>query len=81
MSKPLENKLALVTGSSRGIGAAVAGRLASEGASVIVNYASSAERAHDVVKEIRSAGGGAEAVGASASGADPQETWPSAPVS
>ena len=64
MSKVLENKLALVTGSSRGIGAAVAIRLAREGASVIVNYASSAERAEAVVKEIRSAGGEAEAVGA-----------------
>jgi 3-oxoacyl-[acyl-carrier protein] reductase len=62
--KPLENKLALVTGSSRGIGAAVAVRLAREGASVIVNYASSAQRAEEVVQEIRSAGGEAEAVGA-----------------
>jgi 3-oxoacyl-[acyl-carrier protein] reductase len=64
MSKPLENKLALVTGSSRGIGAAVAARLAEDGASVIVNYASSAERAETVVRDIRSAGGEAEAVGA-----------------
>jgi 3-oxoacyl-[acyl-carrier protein] reductase len=62
MSKPLENKLALVTGSSRGIGAAVAVRLAKEGASVIVNYASSAQRAEEVVEAIRSAGGEAEAV-------------------
>jgi NAD(P)-dependent dehydrogenase (short-subunit alcohol dehydrogenase family) len=45
MSKPLENKLALVTGSSRGIGAAIAIRLAAEGASVIVNYAASPARA------------------------------------
>ena len=37
MSKPLENKLALVTGSSRGIGAAIAVLLAAEGAHVIVN--------------------------------------------
>jgi 3-oxoacyl-[acyl-carrier protein] reductase len=64
MSKPLENKLALVTGSSRGIGAAIAVRLAGEGASVIVNYAASPDRAEKVVKEIRDAGGKAEAVGA-----------------
>jgi NAD(P)-dependent dehydrogenase (short-subunit alcohol dehydrogenase family) len=64
MSKPLKNKLALVTGSSRGIGAAIAIRLAAEGASVILNYAASPERAEKVVKEIRNAGGKAEAVGA-----------------
>ncbi len=64
MSEPLENKLALVTGSSRGIGAAIAIRLAAEGASVIVNYAASPARADKVVKEIRDAGGKAEAVGA-----------------
>jgi 3-oxoacyl-[acyl-carrier protein] reductase len=62
MSKPLENKLSLVTGSSRGIGAAIAIRLAAEGASVIVNYAASPARAEAVVSEIRKAGGYAEAV-------------------
>jgi 3-oxoacyl-[acyl-carrier protein] reductase len=62
MSKPLENKLALVTGSSRGIGAATAIRLATEGASVIVNYAASSARAEAVVAEITKAGGNAEAV-------------------
>ena len=62
MSKPLENKLALVTGSSRGIGAAIAIRLAAEGASVIVNYAASPARAEAVVSEIRKAGGYAEPV-------------------
>jgi 3-oxoacyl-[acyl-carrier protein] reductase len=62
MSKPLENKLAFVTGSSRGIGAAIAIRLAAEGASVIVNYAASPARAEAVVSEIRKAGGYAEAV-------------------
>jgi 3-oxoacyl-[acyl-carrier protein] reductase len=67
MSKPLANKLALVTGSSRGIGAAVAARLAADGASVIVHYANSAGRAEDVVKEIRAAGGEAEAVAANLS--------------
>ena len=64
MAKPLENKLALVTGSSRGIGAAIAIRLAAEGASVIVNYAASPTRAEAVVNEIQKVGGQAEAVGA-----------------
>jgi 3-oxoacyl-[acyl-carrier protein] reductase len=68
MSKLLENKLALVTGSSRGIGAAVALRLARDGASVIVNYAASAGRAAEVVDTIRKAGGEAEAVGADLAG-------------
>jgi 3-oxoacyl-[acyl-carrier protein] reductase len=62
MSKPLKNKLALVTGSSRGIGAAIAIRLAAEGASVIVNYAASPKRAEEVVAQIKKEGGEAEAV-------------------
>jgi 3-oxoacyl-[acyl-carrier protein] reductase len=62
MSKPFENKLALVTGSSRGIGAAIAVRLAAEGAYVIINYAASPGRAEQVVAEITKAGGHAEAV-------------------
>jgi len=64
MTQALKGKLALVTGASRGIGAAIAARLARDGASVIVHYASSAERAQAVVNEIRDAGGEAEAVGA-----------------
>jgi 3-oxoacyl-[acyl-carrier protein] reductase len=70
MSKSLENKIALVTGSSRGIGAAVAARLAKEGAAVIVNYATSADHADTVVRTIRDAGGEAEAVGSDLSSLD-----------
>ena len=70
MAKPLEHKLALVTGSSRGIGAAIAIRLAAEGASVIVNYSASPARAEAVVNEIEKAGGQAEAVGADLSSID-----------
>jgi 3-oxoacyl-[acyl-carrier protein] reductase len=72
MSKPLDNKLALVTGSSRGIGAATAIRLAAEGASVIVNYANSADHAKTVVDTIKKAGGQAEAVRADLS--KPEDT-------
>jgi 3-oxoacyl-[acyl-carrier protein] reductase len=74
MSKSLENKLALVTGSSRGIGAAIAIRLAAEGASVIVNYAASPARAEAVVAEIAKAGGQAESVGADLSSVDGTKT-------
>jgi len=52
----LTGKTALVTGASRGIGAAIAVRLGQEGARVIVNYAASRERAEQVAAEIRSAG-------------------------
>ena len=74
MSKSLENKLALVTGSSRGIGAAIAVRLAAEGAYVIVNYAASPGRAQQVVAEITKAGGHAEAVGSDLSATDGPKT-------
>ena len=57
LSKSLEGQTALVTGSSRGIGKAIAMCLAKEGAEVIVNYSSSFERANEVVSEINSLGG------------------------
>jgi 3-oxoacyl-[acyl-carrier protein] reductase len=55
-------KSVIVTGSSRGIGRAVAGRLASDGFAVVVNYAGSATKAEEVVTEIKSAGGQAIAM-------------------
>lgn len=70
MAKSLEGKLALVTGASRGIGAATAKKLAAEGAAVLVHYASSPDKANAVVEEIRAAGGQAEALGADLMAAD-----------
>jgi 3-oxoacyl-[acyl-carrier protein] reductase len=61
MSK-LKDKVAIVTGASKGIGASIAKHLADEGAAVVVNYASSKEGADRVVAEITSNGGKAIAV-------------------
>lgn len=58
----LKDKVAIVTGASKGIGAAIAKHLAQEGASVVVNYSSSKEGADKVVAEITSKGGKAVAV-------------------
>lgn len=59
----LTDKVALVTGASRGIGRAIALALAKQGAAVLVNYNGSRERALEVVAEIEQNGGQAEAVG------------------
>ena len=58
----LEEKVAVVTGASRGIGRAVALRLAKEHASVVINYNGSKEKAEEVVREIEEAGGTACAI-------------------
>ena len=64
MSKPLTNKIALVTGGSRGIGRAIATTLAADGAVVAVHYGKSKAGADEVVAAITAGGGDAFAVGA-----------------
>jgi 3-oxoacyl-[acyl-carrier protein] reductase len=58
----LKNKVAIITGASKGIGASIAKHFAEEGAKVVVNYASSKEGADKVVKAITDNGGRAIAV-------------------
>lgn len=72
--KNLEGKVALVTGASKGIGAAIAVELATRGAAVAVNYSGSKEGADKVVAEIKKAGGKAVAVQANV--ANPETIGP-----
>lgn len=71
MSKPLEGKVALITGGSRGIGAASARALAADGANVAISYTNSVEKAEAVVAELQ--GLGVEAVAFQADQADPAQ--------
>jgi len=69
MQRKLEGKIALITGGSRGIGAAIAKRLAADGANVAITYTKGADAAASVVKEIERAGRKAIAIQADATDA------------
>lgn len=71
----LAGKVALITGSGRGIGKGMALELASRGASVVINYAKSADKAQEVVQEILKLGTGAKAIALQADVSKPEEIF------
>lgn len=70
MSKRLENKTAVITGAGRGLGRAIALKLAEEGATIVAHYGSSQKAAEELVAEIKKNGGNAKTVGADLSAPD-----------
>lgn len=70
VSNPLATKVAFIQGGSRGIGSAIAKRLASDGAAIALTYASSPQKAAEVVQAIEAAGGRAIAIKADSADAD-----------
>src|SRR5712691_10806299 len=75
MTKILTGKVALVTGGSRGIGAAIATRLARDGAAVALTYANAQQKADEVVRAIEAAGGRALAIRADSAVAETVQTF------
>ncbi|MCA1729045.1 MAG: 3-oxoacyl-ACP reductase FabG [Actinobacteria bacterium] len=69
----LRGAVAIVTGGSRGIGAAICEELGREGAKVVVNYSGSQEPAEEIAEKIRQTGGGGEAVAIQADVSDPND--------
>ncbi|KQP74789.1 oxidoreductase [Methylobacterium sp. Leaf111] len=74
VSHPLTGKVSLVTGGSRGIGAAIVRRLARDGADVAFSYSASQERAEDIVREVEALGRRAVAIKADQASADEVES-------